>query len=67
VAGAIGDEELVIGVALELRSLMVFTNVLDREWMEAELLAQPVEVAFVRIDDVDPPQATVGVLLERQM
>ena len=53
---ALGHQEQVVAVLLELGPLIVVRAVFDRQRMEVEPLAQELELRLVREAQVDPPQ-----------
>ena len=54
------DEEDVAVVVVDLRPLIEPPRVLERERMEAELLAQDLEIAGLRLVDVEPEEVAAG-------
>ena len=58
--GAVGDEEGVRRVLLELGALMVGAHVLDGQGVQPELLLQHGQVLLGGIVGVDPEQTAVG-------
>ena len=58
VGGTEDDEEDVAVVVVDLRPLVELPRVLEREWMEAELLPQDLEIGRLRIVHVEPEELT---------
>ena len=56
--GAEDDEEDVAVVVVDLGSLVELPRVLERERMEPELLAQDLQVALLRLVDVEPEEVS---------
>ena len=60
VRGAEHDEEDVAVVIVDLRPLVEPPGVLEREWVEAELLPQDLEIAVLRLVHVEPEEVTAS-------
>ena len=50
----VGDDEVVVFVFVDLRPLVPVHGVLDRQRMQLELLGDELDVAFLRVADVQP-------------
>ena len=57
VCGAVDDEEDIVAVLVQLRSLAEVLRILDRERMELEHITQHLEVVRLGLMEVEPEKA----------